>query len=153
MNMSFNQLKTLELKSDMTAELTLHDIENPDGTSPTLILAPATEANKGYFNGLLRRSRKNMRNIQEQNFDTSMIENNRDNDRVLYAKYIVKGWKHVKDDKGKDVPFNEENAQGFLEALPYWLFDKVRNFATVVRNFVDIDVPDAEATAKNLQEG
>ena len=47
MTMSFNQLKTLELKSDMTAELTLHDIENPDGTSPTLILASATEANKG----------------------------------------------------------------------------------------------------------
>jgi len=153
MTMSFNQLKALELNDEMTAELTLHDIENPDGTSPTLFLAPATEVNKGYFNGLLRRSRKNMRNIQEQNFDTSMIKDNRDNDRVLYAKYIVKGWKNVKDDKGKDVPFNEENCQGFLEALPDWLFDKVRNFATIVRNFVTGDMPDAETTSKNLQEG
>lgn len=151
--MSFNQLKTLKLKADMTAEFTLHDIENPDGTSPTLILSPATEVNKGYFNGLLRRSRKNMRNIQAQNFDTSMIQDNRSNDRVLYAKHVCKGWKTVKDDKGKNVTFNEEQCLGFLQALPDWLFDNVRNFATVVRNFIDTDVPDVEATAGNSQEG
>lgn len=151
--MSFKQLKNLEIKSEMTAELTLHDIENPDGTSPVLILAPATEVNKGYYNGLLRRSRKNMRNIQAQNFDTSMIKDNRDNDRVLYSKHIVKGWRTVKDDKGKNVTFNEESCLGFLEALPDWLFDNVRNFATIVRNFIDVDVPDVEETSKNLQEG
>lgn len=151
--MSFKQLETLKLRADMTAELTLHDIENPDGTSPTLILSPATEVNKGYFNGLLRRSRKNMRNIQAQNFDTSMIQDNRGNDRVLYAKHIIKGWKHVKDDKGKNVTFSEEQCMGFLQELPDWLFDNVRNFATIVRNFIDVEGPDVEETSKNLPEG
>lgn len=149
--MSFKQLKNLELKDSMTAEFTLHDIENPDGTSPVLILAPATEVNKPYFNGMLRRSRKNMPKIQAQSFDTSMIQDNRDSDRVLYSRHVVKGWKNVMDDAGKKVQFNEENCKGFLDALPNWLFDNVRNFATIVRNFIDseVEAPDAEETAKN----
>ena len=150
---SFKNLKSLEVVKGMTAEFTLHDIENPDETSPVLILSPATEVNKGYFNGLLRRSRQNMPQIQAQNFDTSMLQDNRNDDRELYSKYVVKGWRDVKDDKGKNVTFNEENCLGFLEALPDWIFDDARNFATKVRNFIKGNLPDEKEIAGNLPEG
>lgn len=150
---SFKQLENLEVPKEVTAEFTLYDIENPDGTFPVLILAPATEDNKGYFNGLLRRSRRNMSKIQQQSFDVSMLKANRDDDRVLYTKYIVKGWRHVQDVKGKEVTFSEESCKGFLEALPGWIFDSARLFAGKPRNFIKGDLPDEEETAGNLPEG
>ena len=149
----FGQLKALKITDEVTAEYTLYDIENQDGSSPVLILSPAGELNKAYFNALLRRSRKNMPQIQAQKFDTGLIESNRSNDRVLYSKHIVKGWKKVQDEKGKDVIFNEENCLGFLEALPNWIFDGARNFATKERNFIKEDSPNVEETAGNSPTG
>lgn len=143
---NFGNVQKLEVTGEMTADYTLHDIvQDP---SPVLILAPATGANKDYFNGLLRRSRKNMTKITAQNFDISLIKANRNDDRVLYSKFVVKGWKHVKDTKGKDVPFTQESVLGFLQALPDWLFDEVRNFAGNARSFLT-DVIEEEEVAKN----
>ena len=149
----FKQFKALEITSEVTAEYTIYDIENQDGSSPILILSPAGEVNKEYFNALLRRSRRNMPQIQAQKFNTELIESNRANDRELYARYIVRGWKKVQDEKGRDVIFNEENCLGFLKALPHWIFDDARNFATKVRNFTEVDIPDVEETAGNSQTG
>ena len=150
---SFKHLESLEVPKEATAEFTLYDIENPDGTFPVLILASATEANKRYFNKLLRRSRRNMSKVQAQDFDVSMLKANRDDDRVLYPKYVVKGWRHVQDVKGKEVTFSEENCTGFIKVLPGWIFDSVRLFAGKPRNFIEGDLPDEEETAGNLQEG
>jgi hypothetical protein len=146
--MSFNHLKRLAVTVEMTAEFPLHQLIG----EPVLILAPATSANKDYFNGLLRRSRKNLRQIQAQSIDTSLLDENREDDRILYSKHVVKGWRKIVDDTGSLVELNEASCLEFLKALPDWLFDDVRTFASNPRNFLD-DLPDEEVTAGNLPQG
>ncbi len=151
--MSFKHLNKLAVTEELRAKITLYDIENPDGTFPVLEVAPAGQSHKAYFNALLRRSKRNMPQIQAQAFDSAMIEDNRAQDKTLYSKHILKGWTDVKDDKGKDVVFTEEQGLGFLEALPPWIFDKVRVFCTKAENFIDQPTPDVEGTSGNSQRG
>ena len=115
-----------------------------------LTLSPATEANKPYFNALLKRSRKNQKRLQGGSFTASVIAENRDDDRVLYPKHIVKGWDKVVDSEGNPAEFNHENLVGFIAALPDWLFDEARTFATEESNFID-EMVEVEEIAGNSQ--
>jgi hypothetical protein len=126
----FSHLKVLEVKNK-TAEYTIYQIAG----EPVLIVKPATEANKGYFNSVLRRSRRNLHAVKAGSISQKMIKENRAEDRELYPKHIVNGWKTMKDSKGKDVPFSPEAAHDFLEALPDWLFDEIRAFCGASQNF------------------
>jgi len=128
--MDFSYLKNLEVKNK-TAEYSLFQING----EPTLILKPATEVNKGYFNSVLRRSKRNLRAMKSGSISQKMIKETREEDKELYPKYIISGWKDVKDSAGKDVPFSPENCVDFLEALPDWIFDDIRNFAGSSENF------------------
>ena len=142
--MNFEHLKKLEVKG--TASFTIYQVEG----EPKLILAPATEANKPYFNALLKRSRKNQRRLQGGSFTAAVIAENRDDDRELYPKHVVKGWEDVVNSEGEPAEFNQENVLAFLGALPNWLFDEVRTFATEASSFVE-DVVDAEEVSGNSQ--
>lgn len=128
------------------AEYTVYSLEG----EPKLELAQATEANKPYFNGLLRRSRKNMPRIKSGNIDVDLVLANRDNDRELYAKHVLRGWSGVRDTDGNEVPFSADNALEFLTQIPNWLFDEIRDFASEPRNFVKEEGPDASEVSGNL---
>ena len=78
-----------------------------------------------------------------------MVRENRDQDRVLFAKYVVKGWKRIIDSEGNEVEFNEKNCFDFLTCLPDWIFDQVRNFAATPDNFIDDET--VSELSKNLQ--
>ena len=140
----FSHLSQLDVKKEKTVNYRLYQIED----EPTLVLSSATEANKPYFNALLRKSKKNLRAIQSKAINVDTVTKNREEDKALYAKYIVKGWCGVKDASGNDVEFSEENASDFLYSLPNWIFDEIRSFASDIQNFVD-ELPDTEETAKN----
>lgn len=146
--MAFEHLKKLEVKAGETAPFTLYQVVG----EPVLHLAAATEANKPYFNALLKRSRKNQRRLQSGSFTAALIEENRDDDRELYPKFVVKGWDKIIDSEGNSVPFSVDACNDFLAALPNWLFDEVRQFAVEATNFVDVEV-DMEEVAGNSQEG
>ncbi|MHA1859164.1 MAG: hypothetical protein ACTSUU_06935 [Candidatus Thorarchaeota archaeon] len=146
--MDFEHLKKLEVKAGETAPFTFYQIVG----EPVLHLAPATEANKPYFNALLKRSRKNQRRLQGGNFTATVIAENRDDDRELYPRHIVKGWDQVVDSDGESVPFSKEACADFLTALPDWLFDEARQFAVDASNYVDVEA-DVEELAGNSQEG
>ena len=146
--MSFEHLKKLEVKAGETMPFTFYQIVG----EPVLHLAPATEANKPYFNALLKRSRKNQRRLQSGSFTASVITENRDDDRELYPKFIVRGWENVVDSDNNPVTFSAEACSDFLSALPDWLFDEARQFAVDATNFVDVEV-DVEEVAGNSQEG
>lgn len=142
--MSFKNLKQYEAQG--TARYELYQLEqhpNVEG-HPFLLLKPALSVNKPYFNGLLKRSRKNARKIQALQFDEAFIEENRADDRILYAAHVVDTWGNIVDDDGEVVSFSNEKALEFLNALPDWIFDDVRAFAREPQNFVQGPVPDAE---------
>jgi len=132
---NFSHFQELAVKADNTAELTLHQVDI-EGVSPTLIVGPATEANKPYFNALLKRSGRNARQVSSGKINAGMIEDNRDEDRQLYPKYVVKGWKDMTGADGNAVEFNTENCIDFLNSIPAWLFDDIRNFCGNPQSFV-----------------
>ncbi len=149
-NADFSHLKDLEVTNESTSDFTLHQI-TVNGKSPTLILAPASEANKPYFNALLKRSGKTRRQVGSGNINAGLVAENRGEDRELYPQYVVKNWKDMVDAKGKKLAFNREDCEEFIGKLPDWLFDNVRNHAGEPSNF--IEMLDIEVGAKNSQSG
>ncbi len=145
----FGHIQSNKLSAKNTAEFTFHDIQ-VNGKSPTLILAPATEANKPYFNALLKSQGKKARQVRAGNINTGMIEQNRDEDRDLYPKYIVQGWFDVVGADGKEVEFNIEDCIKFLKALDDFRFDDVRNFAGNPHSFAE--TIDVQVTAGNSKK-
>lgn len=144
----FGKLKGLEVTGSMTAEMTIYQIEG----EPVLILSPATEANKPYFNAMLKVSRKAIRRAGSGNFTPASIAESRDNDRELFPRFVVRGWRNMEKLCGEDLPCTVENVREFLDSLPDWLFDEIRSFATDAQNFITVEF-DAEETAGNSQEG
>ena len=130
----------LDVQKDTVAEMTLYQIES----HPVLTLSPAAQANKPYLNALLKRNKHMARALKAGAVDATTLDQNRDEDRELYAKYIIKGWKNVLDTDGKGVPFSQSAADQFLKALPDWLFDEIRTFAGDVNNFVDLSSSESE---------
>jgi hypothetical protein len=142
----FENLEKLQVNPEKTAAYTIYQIEG----EPVLHLAPATEANKPYFNALLKRSRRNQRRIASGSFTAGVIAENRDNDRVLFPKFVIRGWDKMKTADGKPAKADEATYKAFVDALPDYIFDDMRNFATDSQNFVDVLV-DAEDVAGNSQ--
>ena len=104
---------------------------------PVLILRSATEGNAGYMNGLLRltgvadggRRKKIV-------IDAAMMEETREHDKTLYPENVIVGWKGVVDAEGNEVKFSVKVAKEYMAALPSWIFDRIRTFASEPENFV-----------------
>lgn len=143
MTTDFTNFEELNVSKGATAEFPLDMLAG----KMSLTLSPATEANMKYFNQLLKKSRSKMKQISSKKLDVNILGDNRNEDRELYAKYIIIGWK-VNDAKGKPVKFTTENVEQFLNALPNWIFDNVRAFASSPESFIDLEI-DPEETAGN----
>jgi len=141
--MSFKHLSRYEVPKG-TVPFVFYQIDG----EPSLDCMAATEANRPYHNALLKRNAKLAQRFRAGRISREMLERNRDEDRELYARYVVKGWSAVKDDKGKAVPFSAEACLQFFQALPNYLFDDLRQFCTAPMNFVDDDTPDEAAVAE-----
>lgn len=139
---NFSHLEKLEVSGNKTVDFTIFQIEG----EPSLQVTAASESNRGYFNELLRKGGK--RQAKKTKVDAETIKRNREEDRVLYAKHIVKGWTGVNDADGKPVKFTEGECLGFLSSLPDWLFDELRTFASDIQNFIEAPI-DVEDKAKN----
>lgn len=141
----FSQLSKLDVKPTKIVD---YEFSQLSGNYVFQVI-PATEANKPFFNALLKRARKTNKAVQAGAINANMIAQNRDQDRDLYANYIVKGWKNIVDVKGVPVEFTVPNCLEFLQALPDHVFDELRAFCGNLMNFVDEESLDAETTAKN----
>ena len=141
--------------SERVARFTLYQVAG----EPYLDMVHAGESNKPYFNALLKRSRKNVRRMRAGAMDANTMAQNRDEDRTLYPRYVIKGWGCKKgpgiilDSKANEISYSEENLRTFLNALPNWLFDDVRLFASEEANFVDEqegeEIPNPEVVSGN----
>ncbi len=142
----FSHLKVLEVTQDNIARYTLFQITT-DGKTPTLIVAPATEANKPFFNAQLKRHGKAAKAVRAGAVSIGMIDENRDEDRDMYPRYIIKDWEDMIDAKGKEVTFSKKECIDFLEKLPSWIFDDIRQFCGNPANYTEL--MDVETTAGN----
>lgn len=142
----FSHLKKYNAASDKVVEYPLYELSGDE----VLHLSSASENNKGYFNAVLRKTGKAQRAIKG-GISANLVKQNREEDKELYAKHILKGWSGILDSEGNEVAFSHENAEAFLKALPNHIFDGIRAFAADVQNFVD--TVDVETKAKNSQNG
>ncbi len=143
----FDYLDTQRVTSDDLSEVTLYTIMLPNGKNPTLIGKHAGDSNKPYMNALLQGSTKQRKLIQNNIITVGMLDENRDNDRVLFPIHVLTGWKDVCGGDGKDVEFSRDECADFIAALPNDAFDEVRNHFGNAANFRDIITPE-EAIAK-----
>lgn len=125
--------------------------------SPVLMMRPAGDANPGYQAGLVvTTGARRIADVAQKRGGISEVQEietgltlDREDDYGLYRDHVVVGWRGVLDKNGKDVPFTKENCDQFLRALPGWVFDKVRAFALLVRNYIDLEPPPATELAEN----
>jgi len=145
----FGHIKSANLTAEKTVEYTMHQI-TVNGKSPTMIVKPASEINKGYFNALLKRSARLQRKVQAGRIDAATIAENRNEDRDLYPVHVIVGWKDVVGEDGQDVPFSSQDCADFLGAIDNFIFDDLRNFCGTPTNFADgLDVTTTEQHGKN----
>jgi hypothetical protein len=133
--MDFSHLKQLDIK-DKTTNYPIIDIQGE--VVPTLKIKPATQSNSPYFNAILRKSKSKVGSIQSGNININMLDENRTEDRKLFPKHVIVGWENVVDSSGEAVPYTFSDCKDFVNAIPDWIFDKIRNFAATSENFVEV---------------
>jgi hypothetical protein len=150
----FDHLKKFE--GEATAEYAMPEL----GTDAKIEVRQASESNKHYFNALLRAAGNRPRQITAQKLDAKEVVKNRNEDRRLFAKYVIVGWSGVEDagatpkeelnDDGT-IRFTTDLAAELCEKLPGHLFDLLRHFAATVSNFYPEGeiTPDGSALAEN----
>ncbi len=143
----FSHLGKLNVTDDSTTEYEIVEIEM-GGKCPTLTLKVAGEANKGYFNGLLRATGhgKGQRRGKLK-VNSKAMEEQRGYDKDLYPDHVIVGWRDMLDAKGKAVKFSVASCKDFIAALPDWIFDGVRVHASDPENLAE--QIDSEEKAKN----
>lgn len=135
MSADFSQLSKLQLNDKRTVDYKLFQIAG----EPSLTLLPTGEANKPYFNAVLKRAKTSVRRLRAGGLTAAMMAETRNEDRKLFPRYVVTGWTGIVDAAGKAVEFSVENCEAFLAALPDWIFDEVRSFAGDPNNFLAED--------------
>ncbi len=138
----FGNIKKLDV-AGKTADFTLEDVDG----EPSLKLKVATGSNKPLLNAMLKQVGGNKRKYKKKNITADMADENRNDDKKLYVDHVIVGWESLVDAKGNTVKFSKDNCVAFIDALPDWMFDKIREFATDDSNF--LEVIDVEETAKN----
>ncbi len=138
---NFNQLKSLDVDINSRSKFTLFMVEG----DPVLILRPATQVNKAYFNRVLKSSRKFAGAVNAGAISTAVLNEARELNKELYPKEVIVGWERVVDSKNKPVEFTQADCKDFVDALPTWIFDEICTYAAQAGNFVNqIDVESAE---------
>jgi hypothetical protein len=145
----FSYFEKAKVSVNDTKKFPLNDIENPDGSSPTLILAPAAEPNKPYFNALLKKGGRSTRQVVSGKLTLELLQENRNEDKRLFPKYVIKGWENVFNSAGEPVEFSQAECEDFVNSMPDWLFDTIRNYAAIVQNFTTGVVVDSQETGND----
>ena len=124
-------------------------LELPElGAKARILLKPATEANKPYYNAMLRLSGKRARSMAKTgNISVEDLQKNRDEDRIMFPKYVIAGWEFVEtdEDKGKQdedkeyVEYTLDLGAELGRKLPHHIFERVRNHAATPEQFYPED--------------
>lgn len=133
----------LESKKDLKPQEFSMVEASIEGHIPVLILKPAllSRANQSYWNAALSMG-KGMRKKKDDDVTTDDLELDNKKLRKLYADHVVEDWREMYDERdGKviEVPFNKQEALGFLNSLPDDYFNKIVRFCTDVDNFRDLE--------------
>ncbi len=138
-------------KFDVDMEPVEYELPLPD--APKLLILPAGAKNKPYHRALLKRNAKAARRFSRGLAVTpELLDEVREHDLDLYWKFVLVGWIGVTATDGSKPPWTKDSGRKFLAALPDWMFEELRSFASNPSNFLADDEPaddEVEDTAKN----
>lgn len=131
----FEHLKKFEI-SEATSWLNMPEL----GDGARILLAPANDSNPHYYNAMLRASGDRVRAmVRSDKITAEDAAHNRDDDRTLYPKFVIRSWENVMGMDGTSVPFSRENAKELCAVLPNHLMDRIRNHAATPERFYATD--------------
>ena len=116
----------------------------------SLMVRSCNEGNSGYMNGLLRITGQDdggRRSKQSKGLSADKMDETREYDRELYPEHVITGWSGVVDAEGKEVKYSVKVCREFLNALPDWIFDRIRIYVSDPENF--LNKIDSAGKAKN----
>mgnify|MGYP001565451742 CR=1 FL=1 len=128
----FSQLRKFAVDPGAVADFPLWMVVDADQPVPVLRLRSATLYNAPFYNESMRRAGMRMRVGGDLAKRDAAL---REEDRTLFAEFVLVGWDHVYDVHGAAVPFAASEALDYLRAMPDTLFDQVRYFARDESNF------------------
>lgn len=144
----FSNVASRAVRIDVTREFSLYRLEG----APTLIVKPIGEVNPAYTRASLLGSRERLRRMSSGDLTPETLSEIRERDRELFPKFVIVGWKGVLDASGAEVPFSADACAAFVKALPFDIFNEVRDFCATLDNFRDpaeLKDDDVEAIAGN----
>jgi len=140
----FEHLKKLHIDGKTTARFEISQLDTPPGSKnkhPVLIVRPATEENKEFWNQVVKRLAKNSKAYKGGRTPQDVLDDNFDEDLRLYPLFVIDGWEDVYEDGNKPAPFSSKAAAEYIQALPRWIFQQVRNFCADQENFIQPEMP------------
>ena len=121
----FSNLKAAEVDGERERPYRFTVLEG----APTIWFRPALNQNQAFLNETLRRSNEKVAGARRLTMSESSIEEAREEDRQVLASSCAVRW-DVKDAKGQPVEFTPEHCLEYFRALPDWIFDGVRGWAS-----------------------
>lgn len=135
----FGYAAKAEIDVTATKEYVVSEI-TVNGVSPVLIVCPAIMTNLKYTNAVLKSQQTKVGRKNTKVKAETMAEMT-ENDKLLYPKHIIKGWRDVTDADGKIVAFTYEDCVDFISQLPVHVFENLREFCTNTATWSeDIDI-------------
>jgi len=134
----FGHLQKLAVTGESTVDFVFYAIDG----SPTLEVAPATKANKPFFNAVLKKGKEAQRKLRARRGQMptqAQLDEVRRQDADLFVEYVVKGWRNVVDQEGEPVEFSAQECREFLLAIPEDMFEELRDFCMETANFRNVD--------------
>lgn len=144
----FKNLEGSKVDPNAAVRFTFYSIAG----EPWIMVRPAGDMNKPYYNAVLKRSAKNRQRMLRGNLDEAAIARNRNEDKELYPIHVFSGtWGGWLNESGVEVPYSPDNAKALLGELPDDQFDELRAFCNEHSNFraSSISASEAESTAGN----
>lgn len=132
MSIDFSNIAAQQVPQDRTALFIFYRLEG----QPSMKVRPATEANPAYLRAMLKDARESVRRLKSGVVSPEILAENREKDKRLFPKFIVVDWPNAPvDAKGNKVPYSPEACAAFLAALPYDMFNELRDFCSTMDNF------------------
>lgn len=141
----YSYLRRLDVDEATTAEYVFDEVPG----APSIIFKPMAESNPAYMSERIRlavekanadaekQKTETKKQRRERLVSTAVIEEDRENDRVLMARTCAVGWGVApRDINGREPKFSEDECYQFLSALPNHMLDPCRGWVANIRNFI-----------------
>lgn len=148
-DIDFSQLDAYQVRADKTRVYTLPISTKKGAPFVELDVVSAHEpANPGYRDERSRGVRKGIRKASQLTGPDGArwLKALLDEDRKLYPKHVIKGWRHVYNAGGTEIPFSAGACEALLGRVPDDMFEGLRDFCGDPDNHREISL---EEVAKN----